>query len=122
MVVGAASAIRTDMREAATNLGLRGWLLWRRLYLPAIFPGFVTGAITASGGAWNASIVAEVVQWGPYHLTANGLGAYISQATATGNMHAVALGVGVMALYVTAANRLFWRRLYTLAEDRIRLN
>ncbi len=121
-VIGGATALPNDLREAARNLNLKGWLKWRRLYLPGVFPAFVTGAITASGGAWNASIVAEVVQWGPYHLTATGLGAYISQATAVGNMHAVALGVGVMALYVTAVNRFFWRRLYALAEDRIRLN
>ena len=121
-VIGGATALPNDLREAARSLNLKGWLKWRRLYLPGVFSAFVTGAITASGGAWNASIVAEVVQWGPYHLTATGLGAYISQATAAGNMHAVALGVGVMALYVTAVNRLFWRRLYALAEDRIRLN
>ena len=121
-VIGGATALPNDLREAARSLNLKGRLKWRRLYLPGVFPAFVTGAITASGGAWNASIVAEVVQWGPYHLTATGLGAYISQATAAGNMHAVALGVGVMALYVTAVNRLFWRRLYALAEDRIRLN
>ncbi len=121
-VVGAASAIPTDMREAATNLGLRGWLLWRRLYLPAIFPGFVTGAITASGGAWNASIVAEVVSWGDKTLVADGLGAFISQATAAGRGAEIALGVGVMSVYVTVVNRLFWRRLYETAARRVRLD
>ena len=121
-VVGAASAIPTDMREAATNLGLRGWLLWRRLYLPAIFPGFVTGAITASGGAWNASIVAEVVSWGHSTLVANGLGAFISQATAAGRGAEIALGVGVMSVYVTVVNRLFWRRMHDIAARRIRLD
>jgi NitT/TauT family transport system permease protein len=121
-VVGAASAIPTDMREAATNLGLRGWLLWRRLYLPAIFPGFVTGAITASGGAWNASIVAEVVSWGHSTLVADGLGAFISQATAAGRGAEIALGVGVMSVYVTVVNRLFWRRLHDIAARRIRLD
>ncbi len=121
-VVGAASAIPTDMREAATNLGLRGWLLWRRLYLPAIFPGFVTGAITASGGAWNASIVAEVVSWGHKTLVADGLGAFISQATAAGKGADIALGVGVMSVYVTVVNRLFWRRLYDIASRRVRLD
>ncbi len=121
-VVGAASAIPTDMREAATNLGLRGWLLWRRLYLPAIFPGFVTGAITASGGAWNASIVAEVVSWGHNTLVADGLGAFITQATAAGRGADIALGVGVMSVYVTVVNRLFWRRLYEMATRRVRLD
>ncbi len=121
-VVGAASAIPTDMREAATNLGVRGWLRWRRLYLPAIFPGFLTGAITASGGAWNASIVAEVVTWGNKTLVADGLGACISQASPAGRGADIALGVGIMSLYVTLVNRLFWRRLYDLATRRIRLD
>ncbi len=121
-VVGAASAIPTDMREAATNLGLRGWLLWRRLYLPAIFPGFVTGAITASGGAWNASIVAEVVSWGHHTLVADGLGAFITQATAAGRGAEIALGVGVMSVYVTVVNRLFWRRMHEIAARRVRLD
>ena len=121
-VVGAASAIPTDMREAATNLGVRGWLLWKRLYLPGIFPGFVTGAITASGGAWNASIVAEVVSWGDKTLVAHGLGAYISQATSAGKGAQIALGVGVMCLYVTVVNRVFWRRLYDLSTRRVRLD
>jgi len=121
-VVGAASAIPTDMREAAQNLGLRGWLLWKRLYLPGIFPGFVTGAITASGGAWNASIVAEVVSWGDKTLVATGLGAYISQTTAQGKTAQIALGVGVMSLLVILTNRLFWHRLYDLAQRRVRLD
>ncbi len=121
-VVGAASAIPTDMREAATNLGVRGWLLWRRLYLPGIFPGFVTGAITASGGAWNASIVAEVVSWGDKTLVAHGVGAFISQATSAGKGAEIALGVGVMSLYVTLVNRVFWRRLNDLAARRLRLD
>ncbi|MGC8807085.1 MAG: ABC transporter permease [Thiomonas sp.] len=121
-VVGAAAAIPTDMREAAQNLGLRGWLLWKRLYLPGIFPGFVTGAITASGGAWNASIVAEVVSWGDKTLVATGLGAYISQTTARGQTAQIALGVGVMSLLVILTNRLVWHRLYDLAQRRVRLD
>ncbi len=121
-VVGAASAIPTDMREAAQMLGLRGWLLWKRLYLPGVFPGIVTGAITASGGAWNASIVAEVVSWGDKTLVATGLGSFISQATAQGKSAQIALGVGVMSLYVILVNRLFWHRLYELSVRRVRLD
>jgi ABC-type anion transport system, duplicated permease component len=121
-VVGAASAIPTDMREAAQTLGLRGWLLWKRLYLPGVFPGIVTGAITASGGAWNASIVAEVVSWGDKTLVATGLGSFISQATAQGKSAQIALGVGVMSLYVILVNRLFWHRLYELSVRRVRLD
>ncbi len=121
-VIGAAAALPADLKEAARNLGLRGWLLWKRLLLPATFPGTVTGGITASGGAWNASIVAEVVSWGNHTLVATGLGAYITLATAAGNLNAVALGIGVMSFYVVVVNRLFWRRLYDLAARRLRLD
>ncbi|WP_437558349.1 ABC transporter permease [Acidithiobacillus sulfuriphilus] len=121
-VVGAATALPGDLKEAARSFGLRGWLLWKRLLLPGIFPGFVTGAITASGGAWNASIVAEVVSWGSHTLVATGLGAYITLATGSGQMEKVALGIGVMSLYVITVNRFFWRRLYRAAERRFRLD
>ncbi len=121
-VIGAAAALPGDLKEAARSFGLRGWLLWKRLLLPGIFPGFVTGAITASGGAWNASIVAEVVSWGSHTLVATGLGAYITLATGSGQMEKVALGIGVMSLYVITVNRFFWRRLYRAAERRFRLD
>ncbi len=121
-VIGGASALPSDLREAGRNLGLRGWLLWRRLYLPAVFPAFVTGALTASGGAWNASIVAEVVSWGSHTLVATGLGAYITEATQSGQTLRVGLGVGVMALYVIGINRLIWHRLYQIAATRVRLD
>ena len=121
-VIGGASALPGDLREAGRNLGLRGWLLWRRLYLPAVFPAFVTGALTASGGAWNASIVAEVVSWGSHTLVATGLGAYITEATQAGQTLRVGLGVGVMALYVIGINRLVWHRLYQIAATRVRLD
>ncbi len=121
-VIGGASALPSDLREAGRNLGLRGWLLWRRLYLPAVFPAFVTGALTASGGAWNASIVAEVVSWGSHTLVATGLGAYITEATQSGQTLRVGLGVGVMALYVIGINRLVWHRLYQIAATRVRLD
>lgn len=100
---------------------LRGWTLWRTLILPAIFPAWVTGALTAAGGAWNASIVAEVASWGATTLSAAGLGAYIAHwSTGEFNPH-VALGMLVMGLFVLSFNRLFWRRLYTIAEERYRL-
>jgi NitT/TauT family transport system permease protein len=118
-VIAAASSIPADLREAAANLGLKGWPLWRRLLLPAIFPGYLTGGITASGGAWNASVVAEVASWGSTTLAATGLGAYIAQQTATGDQPRVALGIAVMSLYVVALNRLVWRRLYQYAERKL---
>jgi NitT/TauT family transport system permease protein len=120
-VIAGASAIPSDLREAMTSLGVRGWLRWRTFILPAIFASYVTGGITAAGGAWNASIVAEVVSYGNNHLTATGLGAYVAQATATGNFPKILVGIAVMSVYVVAANRLIWRRLYKLAERRYSL-
>ena len=83
-VIAGASAYPNDYREVAANFDIRGWQWWRRCMLPAVFPYYVTGAITASGGAWNASIVSEVVQWGDTQIVARGLGAYIAQNTAAG--------------------------------------
>ena len=117
-VIAGASAIPNDLREAAANLRLTRWLWWRRLILPAVFPSYVTGGITAAGGAWNASIVAEVVTYHASTLTATGLGAYIAHATATGDFPRILVGVSVMSLYVVGLNRLFWRRLYRLAQQR----
>ena len=119
-VVAGASAIPNELRLAADNLGLKGWLLWKRVYLPAIFPSFITGAITASGGSWNASIVAEYVTWGKTTLVAEGLGSYIKQMTDAGDFHRIALGIGVMCIFVMLLNRFFWRKLYVLAENRSR--
>ncbi|WP_033293482.1 ABC transporter permease [Amycolatopsis jejuensis] len=121
-VIAGASAIPHDLREAAANLRLPRALWWRRLVLPAIFPGYVTGGITAAGGAWNASIVAEIVSYHGVTLTATGLGAYISDATGSGDAGRILLGVAVMSLYVVGLNRLFWRRLYRLAERRFSLS
>jgi len=119
-VVAGASTIPNELRLAADNLGLKGWLKWKRVYLPAVFPAYVTGAITASGGSWNASIVAEYVTWGKTTLIADGLGSYIKQMTDAGDFRRIALGIGVMCLFVMLLNRFFWRKLYLLAEDRSR--
>jgi len=118
-VIAGASTVPTELRYAAQNLGLRGWLKWRRYLLPAVFPSFVTGAITASGGSWNASIVAEYVTWGDTTLQAEGLGSYIAQMTATGDFPRIALGIGAMCVFVMGMNHFVWRRLYAMAEDRI---
>jgi NitT/TauT family transport system permease protein len=117
-VIAGASAIPTDLREAMTLMRVDGRLRWRSFILPAVFPSYVTGGITAAGGAWNAAIVAEVVDYGPHHLQATGLGAYITNATAVGDFPKILVGIVVMAAYVVVANRLFWRRLYALAETR----
>jgi NitT/TauT family transport system permease protein len=121
-VIAGTTALPAELRLAASNLGVRRWLWWRRLILPAIFPAYVTGAVTAAGGSWNASIVAEVVQWGPTTLRATGIGAYIAEYTATGDGPRIALGIAVLCLYVLLFNRLLWRRLYDLAAERLRLD
>ncbi|WP_433190476.1 ABC transporter permease [Actinoallomurus sp. CA-150999] len=119
--IAGAMAIPTDLREAMDDLGVRGWQRWRRLIIPGIFPAYVTGGITASGGAWNASIVAEIVTFGGTTLTATGLGAYIAHATEHGDYPKILAGIAVMSLYVVGLNRLVWRRLYRLAENRYSL-
>ena len=121
-VIAGASAYPNDYREVAANFGIRGWQWWRRCMLPAVFLYYVTGAITASGGAWNASIVSEVVQWGDTQIVAHGLGAYIAQNTAAGDFPRIILGVSVMALFVTLFNRLVWRHLYAYADTHLRMN
>jgi NitT/TauT family transport system permease protein len=120
-VIAGASAIPRELRDAATNFQLKGWLWWRKVGLPAVFPFYVTGAITASGGSWNASIVAEVASWGTQTLHAHGLGAYIADATTAGDFHRIVLGIVVMSFFVVVVNRLFWRPLYWFAERRYRL-
>ncbi len=118
-VIAGASTIPTELRFAARNIGLKGALRWRRYLLPAVFPSFVTGAITASGGSWNASIVSEYVTWGDTTVQAHGIGSYIAEMTATGDFPRIALGIGVMCVYVMSLNHFLWRRLYRMAEDRM---
>jgi len=121
-VIAGASVFPTDLREAAKTFRIRRWRWWRDVMLPGIFPYFVTGAITASGGAWNASIVSEAVSWGPTKLNGMGLGAYIAQMTEAGDYPRIALGIAVMSVLVVAMNRLLWRPLYAYAERRTRLD
>jgi NitT/TauT family transport system permease protein len=121
-VIAGAMAIPSDLREAARLFGLRRWRLWKTLIIPAIFPFWVTGAVTATGGAWNASIVAEVATWGDRKLVAHGLGAYIAEVTGKGDQPAIYFSIVVMSLFVVAINRVLWRRMYDLAERRFRLD
>lgn len=121
-VIAGTLALPNDYQLVAGNLGVRRILWWRRLVLPGIFPAFVTGAVTASGGSWNASIVAEIAKWGDTTLQATGIGAYIAEMTAKGDFPRIALGITVLCLYVLLFNRLLWRRLYNLAEERLRLD
>jgi len=120
-VIAGASAIPTELKLAARNFGLRGWLLWKRFLIPAVFPNLLTGLVTAAGGSWNASIVSEYVSWGDRTLVATGLGSYIAEMTAKGDFPRIALGIAVMSLFVVGFNRLLWNRLYDIAQERTRL-
>ena len=121
-VIAGASMIPRDLCLAADNFGVTGWQWWRRLALPGIFPFYITGAITAAGGAWNASIVAEYVSWGNTTLKATGLGEYIQTSTLTGDFPKIALGTAIMCIYVLIFNHLIWRPLYHLAQERFNFN
>jgi NitT/TauT family transport system permease protein len=121
-VIAGAVAYPTDLREAAASFRVHGWRWWRFVMLPGIFPYYVTGAITASGGAWNASIVAEVASWGSTRLDAGGLGSYIARMTLAGDFPRIALGIAMMSFIVVCMNRLVWRPLYAFGERRTRLD
>ena len=121
-VIAGTTAFPNDFKEAAANFRIRGWQWWRQIILPGIFPYYLTGAITAAGGAWNASIVAEYVSWGNEKLVAHGLGAYIAENTIAGDFPKIILGVAVMSLFVTLSNRLVWRPLYAYANSKLRMD
>jgi NitT/TauT family transport system permease protein len=120
-VIAGAAAFPGDLKEAASNFRVGGFLWWRKVIIPGIFPYYITGAITASGGSWNAAIVAEVASWGNTRLQAHGLGAYIADATDKGDMARVVLGVVVMSAFVVLFNRLLWRPMYAFAQRRLTL-
>ncbi len=121
-VISGATAFPNDLREAVANFKIKGWDWWKSVILPGIFPYYVTGALTASGGSWNAAIVAEYVKWGDDTVTAHGIGAYIAEATAAGAFPKIVLGVAIMSVFVTLFNRLLWRPLFGLAERRLRVD
>jgi NitT/TauT family transport system permease protein len=121
-VIAGASAFPTDLKEAAASFHVGGWSWWRKVILPGIFPYYVTGALTASGGSWNAAIVAEVASWGDEKLHASGIGSYIADATAAGDYPRITLGIAVMSLYVVLFNRLLWHPLFSFAARRLRLD
>jgi NitT/TauT family transport system permease protein len=121
-VIAGAMAIPEDLREAGAVYKLRGWHRWRYLVLPAIFPYLVTGMITATGGAWNASIVSEYVTFGGHTYTTIGLGATIAASAGAGNYAVLLAATVTMAAIVVAVNRLLWRRLYRMAEQRYHLD
>jgi NitT/TauT family transport system permease protein len=120
-VIAGASAMPAELRYAAQNFSVRGWLWWRKVALPGVLPYYVTGAITASGGSWNAAIVAELASWRNVEVKAHGLGSYIAEATTAGDFHRIILGIATMSLFVVIINRFFWRPLYYYAERKYRL-
>ncbi len=111
-----------DLYQVTRSFNIRGWLWWKQFIIPGIFPYYITGVITAAGGAWNASIVAEAVTWGGETLPVTGLGAYIAEYATKGDLHRLALGVSVMCLYVIVLNKIMWRPLYKYAEERCQIN
>jgi NitT/TauT family transport system permease protein len=121
-VIGGAMAFPNDLREAVVNYGIKGKYWWKDVMLPSIFPYYVTGALTASGGSWNASIVAEYVKWGDDTVVAQGIGSYIARATEAGDYPKIVLGVAVMSVFVILFNRLLWRPLFALGERKLRVN
>ena len=120
-VIAGASALPTDLRELMDQFRVPWKQKWRELILPGIFSYYITGGITAAGGAWNASIVAEIATYGKHHLVASGLGSYIAQATTRGDFPEVLTGIIVMSFYVVVVNRLLWRPMYRLAETKYSL-
>lgn len=120
-VIAGASSLPKNLRQAVNTLNVSGWLWWRKFMLPAIFPYYITGAITAAGGAWNISIIAEAVQWGNQELNATGLGSYITQVATKGSFEQLVLGISVMSLYVLAFNHFLWKPLYNLAQERFQI-
>lgn len=120
-VIAGAMAIPQDLRHTTDLLRLSRWDRWRTLILPALFPYIVTGAITAGGGAWNASIVAERTDFGGRTHSTPGIGSLIAGATASGNYPLLLAGTLALILTVVTINRLFWRRLYRIAEERYRM-
>ncbi|MBF9314156.1 ABC transporter permease subunit [Bifidobacteriaceae bacterium NR002] len=117
-VIAGASAIPDDLREMSRSFRLNRVLRWKTLILPSIFGSWCTGGLTAAGGAWNASIVSEIVEYGKNHMSTQGLGAYITAATTEGNSVKTLVGVTVMSLIVVLSNRLFWAPLQRISEKR----
>jgi NitT/TauT family transport system permease protein len=120
-IIAGASAIPQDLKYTSALLHLGRWERWRVLILPALFPYLITGAITAGGGAWNASIVAEHVEFGGDTFSIRGIGSVIAGATASGDYPLLLAATLGMIVAVVAINRLVWRRLYLLAEKRYRM-
>jgi len=121
-VIAGMGAIPQELYQFSQNFNIKGWIWWKRLILPGIFPYLLTGIMTAVGTAWNVSVVAEVIEWGPTTLSVNGLGAYIHQASVSGNFTRLAMGIAAMSLWVLTMNYCLWQPLYRLAQSKYRLD
>ncbi|RYE06485.1 MAG: ABC transporter permease subunit [Rickettsiaceae bacterium] len=119
-IIAGVSTIPNDLKEVAKNLHVEGYLSWKKLIIPSIIPHFITGAITASGAAWNASIIAEYVVFGHEKITAYGLGSYITEQTIAADFNKIALGVSIMAFYVILLNKLFWQPLNNYSKKKFK--
>lgn len=120
-VIVGASSIPSELRDATIILKVKGFNWWRKVMLPAITPYFITGAITACGGAWNASIVAEIINFGDQTIVAKGLGSYIAEMTVQADFNKIVLGIGMMALFVVLFNRFFWQPLQEYSNKKFQL-
>ncbi len=120
-VIAGTSAIPQDLKYTTSLLQVKGWARWRTLILPALFPYLITGLVTAGGGAWNASIVAEYVTFGGKTYSVTGIGAVIAEATATGNYALLLAATLALIISVVTINRTVWRRLYKIAEERYKM-
>ena len=117
-IMSGASQIPTEIKEVYHLFGIKGLLWWRKVMIPAILPSYITGAITSSGNAWNASIIAEAVSWGDKHIYATGIGSYITRATTEGNFPHIAIGIITMSVVVVFFNKIFWQPLYNYATSK----
>ena len=121
-VIAGASSFPNDLKEVVKNYKIKGFFWWKKIILPAVMPYFLTGAMTAAGGAWNASVVAEIVRWGRVTLHADGIGSYISMMTDEANYYHIALGIIIMSLMVLAINSFFWNPLHKMAAKKFRFD
>jgi NitT/TauT family transport system permease protein len=121
-IIAGASAVPSDLQEVFRTFNVGKWQLWRQLLLPAVFPAIVTGAVTAAGGAWNASIIAEFVEFHHQEYVAHGVGSLISVAFADGRFALLGASILVLCLAVVLLNRLVWRRLFLVAQQKFSLN
>ncbi len=120
IIIGA-SSVPNELIEVTKMLNIKNITWWRKIMLPAIIPNFITGAITATGGAWNACIIAEIVNWGDKQIMAQGIGSYIAKATIEGNFNEIILGIGVMSFIITIINKFFWQPIYNYTIEKYRL-